>query len=115
MVMSEPMSPVPENPYVAPAAVANPPNFAAAVPHDAEVRELFSRGNNGAAWFYWIAALSVVNTVIVLAEGGRRFALGLVVTMISDAVAASALKPGNSMAVLAIALGFNAFVLGLFV
>jgi hypothetical protein len=57
----------------------------------------------------------VINTVIVLAEGGRRFALGLVVTMFADALAASAIKRGGDMKLLAIALCFNAFVLGLFV
>ena len=113
--MSEPVSPVAENPYAATTAVLEQPTAAVALPADAAVRELFDRGKNGAAWFYWIAGLSVVNTVIVLAEGGRRFALGLIVTMISDAVAASAIKPGGEMSLLAIALGFNAFVLGLFI
>jgi len=116
-----------ENPYAASAAVAQPVPTApvvpvvpvvpavSALPHDAAVRELFARGKNGAAWFYWIAGLSVVNTVMVLAEGGRRFALGLVVTMVSDAMAAKALKPGGEISLLWIALGFNAFVLGLFI
>jgi hypothetical protein len=113
--MTDPTNPAVESPSSAPATIAESAPPPPAVPHDAAVRELFARGKNGAAWFYWISALSVVNTIIVLAEGGRRFALGLVVTMISDAIAARALKPGGDMKILAIALCFNAFVLGLFV
>ncbi len=113
--MTNPTTSIAGNPYAASAAVAEPVPAVHAVPHDAVVRELFARGKNGAAWFYWIAGLSIVNTVMVLAEGGRRFALGLVVTMVGDAVAAKALKPGGEMSLLLVALAFNAFVLGLFI
>jgi hypothetical protein len=113
--MSEPTSPVTQNPNLGPASVLEPPSAAPGVPADATVRELFVQGKNGAAWFYGIAGLSVANTVLVLAGGGLRFAFGLVVTMFADAVAARALRPGGNMTTLAIALGFNAFVLALFV
>src|SRR5689334_5565524 len=111
--MSVPTNPV-ENPYATPAATMDPTHIAAALPHDAQLRELFDRGKNGAGWFYWVACLSAVNTVAVVFNGGLRFALGLVVTMFGDAVAARSLQRGD-MTTLAIALGFNAFVLGLFI
>ena len=67
--------------------------------------ELFHRGKSGAAWFYWIAVLSLINTVVVLSDGGIMFALGLTVTMITDTIAASiALKPGGNMTILVAAL-----------
>jgi hypothetical protein len=111
--MSQPTDVTAVNPYASPAAAPHP---AGALPRDGEIRELFNRGKNGAAWFYWIAALSLVNSIMVLAGGGRTFALGLVVTMVADSIAASiALKPGGNMAVLGAALAFDAVVLGLLV
>lgn len=38
--------------------------------------------DNGAKWFYWIAGLSVVNSVILLMEGGVSFVVGLGITQI---------------------------------
>jgi hypothetical protein len=115
--MTEQTTPAAENPYAAPvAAVMESPPAVAPLPHDGAVRELFDRGKNGAAWFYWIAALSVINTVMLLSQGGRTFALGLAVTMIADSLAAgAALKPGGNMTVLYAALAFDVVVLGLFI
>ena len=114
--MSQPTGPATDNPYAAPAPAAHPLplDVTDALPLEAEVRELFHRGKNGAAWFYWIAALSVINTIMVLSNGGRTFALGLVVTMIADSVAAAiALKPGGNLAVLAVVGAFDVVVLAL--
>jgi hypothetical protein len=113
--VSEPGGLEPVNPYAPPEAVASS-SPAGELPDDAKVRELFERGKNGAAWFYWIAGLSLVNTVMVLSEGGLAFALGLNITMIPDSIAADvALKPGGNWAVLVAALVFDAVILGLFV
>ncbi len=38
--------------------------------------------DNGAKWFYWIAGLSIVNSVIFLMEGGVSFVVGLGITQI---------------------------------
>ncbi len=113
--MSEPGGPGPVNPYAAPEAVTILPT-AGELPDDAKVRELFERGKNGAAWFYWIAGLSLINTVMVLSQGGLAFALGLNITMIPDSIAADvALRPEGNLTVLAVALVFDAVILGLFV
>jgi hypothetical protein len=40
----------------------------------------------GANWFYWIAALSVINTIVALSGGQFHFVLGLGVTEITDAI-----------------------------
>ena len=113
--MSEPTNPVAENPYAPPAAVGELSPPASSMPHDAAVRDLFARGKNGAAWFYWIAVLSLINTALVLSKSGITFALGLTVTMIADLMAArNALQPGGDTTALGMALGFDAVILGLF-
>ena len=53
----------------------------------ARVGALLARGKNGAHWFYWVAALSLVNSVIILAGGQIHFVIGLGVTAIVDALA----------------------------
>jgi hypothetical protein len=111
--MSVPTASYAGNPYAAP-VVAQP--VARDLPSDVVVRSLFEQGKAGAAWFYWIAGLSVINTVMILAKAERTFALGLGLTMITDSVAADvAFKPGGNTNVLAVAVSFDAVILGLFI
>lgn len=42
---------------------------------------------NGVSWFYWIAALSLINTLVVLFEGSWNFIAGLGVTQLIDGFA----------------------------
>jgi hypothetical protein len=42
---------------------------------------------NGANWFYWIAVLSVINSMIILFGGEISFIVGLGITQIVDAIA----------------------------
>src|SRR5436190_4639627 len=79
------------NPYESP---ANLPPFNSAVPPpmppqnlDAQLRLLRQQGANGANWFYWIAGLSLVNSVIMLVGGQLVFVVGLAVTGIADQIA----------------------------
>jgi len=39
----------------------------------------------GANWFYWIAGLSLVNTIAALSGGNFHFVLGLGITQVTDA------------------------------
>jgi hypothetical protein len=113
--MGEPLESAATSVHTAPASVPDvaDQDAGAAVPMESDIRELFNRGKNGAAWFFWIAVLSGINTIMVLSAGGVTFALGLAVTMISDNIAAHvALKPGGNLTVLIIALVFDAIVLG---
>jgi len=48
------------------------------------------RIQSGANWFFWIAGLSLVNSVIALAGGGTRFVLGLGITQVVGAIAQQA-------------------------
>ena len=64
------------------------------VQQDAEVEErakqetqLETQHASGANWFYWIAGLSVINSVIILAGGGWGFVVGLGITQFIDAIA----------------------------
>lgn len=50
-----------------------------------------SQFHNGASWFYWIAALSLLNTLVSLFNGSIGFISGLGITQVIDA-AAYALK-----------------------
>ena len=43
----------------------------------ARLMGLDARVKLGANWFYWIAALSVVNSIIVMAQGDWSFIVGL--------------------------------------
>src|SRR5436190_1149977 len=59
----------------------------------------------GANWFFWIAALSLVNTIITLSGGTTRFVVGLGVT---DIVAGVAKEFGNSGIVVSIVVNLVA-------
>ena len=47
---------------------------------------LQSRLRNGANWFYWIAALSVINTILIEFGSTINFVFGLGITQIIDAL-----------------------------
>lgn len=57
---------------------------------------LAKRIQSGANWFFWIAGLSLINSIISLAGGGTRFIIGLGITQIVDAVAHGA-KMGSGV------------------
>jgi hypothetical protein len=60
------------------------PDDAAALAH---YQQLEAQLRTGANWFFWIAALSVVNSFILLAEGDRSFVIGLGITQFVNAIA----------------------------
>ncbi len=62
-----------------------------------------------ASWFIWIAGLSLVNSIIVMAGGGLHFIVGLGITQVVDALAHEA---GSSGIVLDLII--NGFVVGVF-
>ena len=65
---------------------------------------------NGAKWFYWIAGLSVVNSLVVVFGGNFHFVLGLGITSVVDELAKRA---GSAGTVLDFVI--NGFVAGVFV
>jgi hypothetical protein len=71
---------------------------------------------SGAKWFYWIAALSLVNTVIHLARGNISFIVGLGITQIVDGIAMFIKEEHAEISVIVtiVTLIFNGFVAGIF-
>jgi len=77
------------------AASAPPTNIAydghnAKVQHQSSAQSMMAMAavRRGAHWFYWIAGLSVVNTIAALSGGNFHFVLGLGITEVTDALQA---------------------------
>ena len=70
---------------------------------------------SGANWFYWIAGLSLVNSIIILTNGSWSFIIGLSVTQIVDGVAAAIAEEAASggMAIKSVAFAVDCFVAGI--
>lgn len=49
-------------------------------------QKLMNRMRSGASWFYWIAALSVINTILIEFGSSINFIFGLGITQIIDAL-----------------------------
>jgi len=65
---------------------------------------------SGASWFYWIAGLSLINTVLILRGSDMNFIIGLGITLIADFLA----KEIGSLGIV-IALIFDIVVAAIFV
>ncbi len=65
---------------------------------------------SGASWFYWIAGLSLINSLIALGGFNWGFILGLGITQVFDAIASEFQSLGK-----VVALGLDLLVIGLFV
>ena len=78
----------------------------------AQLAQLHARGSSGAGWFFWIAALSLVNSLILHGGGDRHFVVGLGVTFIADLIAKAVADQNPDIATVAkvIAFGFDVFV-----
>ena len=94
-----------ENPFLHTAA---PP--AAAVPAPAINRALVAQSEpevmRGANWFWWIAALSLVNTAMIHSDSDRNFVIGLGFTLMVDVMFKS---------IKLLAFGIDAVALGVIV
>jgi hypothetical protein len=54
---------------------------------EASRQKLEASGRNGANWFFWIAGLSLINSVIIATGGDINFIFGLGITLLFDGVA----------------------------
>jgi len=82
--------------------------------HDLDERSrLEERCRSGARWFYWIAALSLVTSLISLSGSQWGFILSLGVTQVIDALAAG-LTEGVGNAARAVALVLDLSIVGAF-
>jgi len=83
-----------------------------------EKLKLQNRFKNGAGWFFWIAGLSLVNSIILMVGGQWNFLVGLGITQVIDGIASGiAAEAGASAATIIKILAFVADILvaGLFV
>lgn len=102
--------PVPPAPLAAPASVPSAPPAAALAPLAGGTRQMLEqRRLSGARWFYWVAGLSLINSLASLAGQQWRFILGLGITQLADALAAHS---GRGIAVVAV---MDAAIVGSFV
>ena len=53
----------------------------------AQYAEVAQRYKGGANWFYWIAGLTIVTSIIAIAGGGWRFLISLGTTQLIDGIA----------------------------
>ena len=69
---------------------------------------------NGASWFYWIAALSVINTIIYMSGSNWAFLAGLGLTQLAGAFVDLAIDNGAPGALKVVAIIFNFVLVALF-
>lgn len=67
-----------------------------------ELFELEKRVKSGGSWYYWVAALSLVNSIVAFSGGGGGFVIGLSVTQVVDAMLADS---GGSAKAIGLVLG----------
>ena len=74
-----------------------------------EIAEQAAKSLSGANWFFWIAGLSLVNSVIVLMNGQWSFLAGLGVTQVIDGMSQALLpRLGTTATVLALVMDLAA-------
>ena len=75
---------------------------------EARIFALRQSGLKGANWFFWVAGLSIVNSIVAHTGGDRYFVVGLGVTLVVDGLAkAIGAQHANLQGVLmAFAIGF---------
>ena len=93
-----------------PAWPPSPATSATAGPASVERQQIEAQSRRGALWFYWIAGLSLVNSVVALAGLNWRFIIGLGMSQIVDTLATRSGR-GLSAAILFDALLIGGFVL----
>ena len=83
---------------------------------EAVVAEITQRVKRGASNFYWIAALSVINSVLSMTGSGTYFVIGLAVTLIVDGmtIGLSESLPDATVIVKIIGLVLSILIAGVF-
>ena len=76
---------------------------------DVDQYKLQQRFRSGASWFYWIAGLSLVNTILSSLGSNRRFVIGLGMTEVVDYIAKQAGATGGF-----VPLAIDVLIVGMF-
>lgn len=75
-----------------------------------EELQLDAQIKSGSGWFYWIAALSLVNSISYLSGANFVFVVGLGLTQIVDALIKNVRDGSNSLALVLILFSINAVI-----
>lgn len=97
-----------------PATVASPPANAAAE----QLEALIKRHRGGASWFFWIAGLSLINSISHLSGSEWSFILGLGITQVIDGISngiKESVSEGSHGTITAISFILDLLVAGIFV
>lgn len=62
---------------------------------DDAMDNLAARAKGGANWFYWIAGLSAVNTLLFLSDSNVSFLAGLGITQVADGLIEGVIQAGG--------------------
>ena len=81
---------------------------------DVDRGELEAKLHGGASWFYWIAGLSVINSLIYLSGSEWSFLAGLGLTQIAEAFVDVAIENGAPSAMKAVVIVFDLLLVGVF-
>jgi hypothetical protein len=75
---------------------------------EAKILSLQEQGRRGANWFYWVAGLSLVNSLLTHLGGNIRFVVGMGVSSAADSIAAIGAKehPAQAAIFRAMAIAF---------
>jgi hypothetical protein len=83
-----------------------------------KVLDLENQIKSGISWFFWIAALSIINTILFQTGASFSFTVGLGITQFIDGVSVAVSRRGSSgtaVIVTTIALFLDVVIAGLFV
>ncbi len=84
------------------------------ITHKFNAPPVYQRYKSGANWFYWIAGLSLVTSIVSFSGGGWRFLLSLGTTQVFDGIG-EGLSTELGAAPKVVALVLDIFVTALFV
>lgn len=76
--------------------------------------DIFVQLKRGASWFYWIAGLSLVNSLIFVFGGNVSFIAGLAYTQIIDAVVDASISAGASTSLNGVAIILDFILVAIF-
>ena len=79
-----------------------------------DVNDLEMRVKNGASWFYWIAGLSLVNSIMFFYGATVAFLAGLGFTQLADAIVQAAIENGMPESLTVVSLVFNFVMVAIF-
>jgi hypothetical protein len=84
---------------------------------EGQIRALQQAGQRGANWFFWVAGLSVLNSLLIHSGAGIYFVVGMGLSLLADGLADHLAQqhPAQGVIFRAIAIGFTVLASGMVV